>query len=71
MSKNKINESHSERYVGSLEWVDDGLRSANSVNIDEHIKHVIEQIKFSANSLDWLYDEKINHEILNKESEVK
>tara|TARA_E500000331_G_scaffold269148_1_gene260597 strand:+ start:2083 stop:2298 length:216 start_codon:yes stop_codon:yes gene_type:complete len=71
MSKNNKDESHSEEYVGSLESVDDGLRSANSVNIDEYIKHVIEEIKFSANTLDWLLDEKINDEILNKKNKVK
>ena len=70
MSKNNKDKSHSEKYVGSLQWVDDGIHSANSVNIDEHIKHVIKQIKFSVNSLGWLLDEKINHEILNKKSEV-
>ena len=58
MSKNNKDKSHSEKYVGSLQWVDDGIHSANSVNIDEHIKHVIKQIKFSVNSLDWLLNKK-------------
>ena len=58
MSKNNKDKSHSEKYVGSLQWVDDGIHSANSVDIDEHIKHVIKQIKFSVNSLDWLLNKK-------------
>ena len=58
MNKNNKNKSHSEKYVGSLQWVDDGIHSANSVDIDEHIKHVIKQIKFSVNSLDWLLNKK-------------
>ena len=58
MNKNNKDKSHSEKYVGSLQWVDDGIHSANSVDIDEHIKHVIKQIKFSVNSLDWLLNKK-------------